>query len=176
MEKYEEYLERGNELFDDGDLSDALHYYNYAIALNPESKTAFSRRANCKSKLEDFEGAIIDLSRVIELDPQDIIPIIFRAEAKNLLMDYQGAQEDLTLAIKVSPDMSGLYFQRYRSKMKLKDFEGALMDLSLFYELDHDFMQFDPQLADGEAKSLIEDYSRAMKDFAITALIKLNPN
>jgi hypothetical protein len=51
-----DYLIQGNSSFVDGDYQNSMQNYSLEIEHNPKSSEAFSKRASCKLKLNDYLG------------------------------------------------------------------------------------------------------------------------
>ena len=65
----EDYVNRGNKLYSQGDYQAAISDYDEAIRLNPKYTEAYGNRGNAKSELGDFEAAILDYEAVSSSRP-----------------------------------------------------------------------------------------------------------
>lgn len=87
-------------------------------------------------KLNEFDKAIDDLTKVIELQPYNNNFYCMRARAKKDLGDFSGAIQDYTSAIEIKSDESRYYFRRAQLRSKLKDKSGAISDLTSAIKLE----------------------------------------
>eukprot|EP01126_Amoeba_proteus_P065968 TRINITY_DN9474_c0_g1_i4.p1 TRINITY_DN9474_c0_g1~~TRINITY_DN9474_c0_g1_i4.p1 ORF type:complete len:126 (-),score=13.98 TRINITY_DN9474_c0_g1_i4:130-507(-) len=62
-------ISEANSLFVDECYEDALEKFTRAIELDETKSDYYSKRSNCKLKLEDFTGAMQDAIRACQLDP-----------------------------------------------------------------------------------------------------------
>ncbi len=95
---------------------------------------AYLLRGVSKFGLEDYEGAIVDLTNSIILSFNENA-FYWRGMAKDKLKDYYGAIADYTSAININANNSDAYDSRGLSKGKLKDYDGAIGDFSKAIEL-----------------------------------------
>ena len=65
----EAYVNRGNELYNQGDYQAAISDYDEAIRLDPNDAIAYYNRGLAKSELGDLEAAISDYDEAIRLQP-----------------------------------------------------------------------------------------------------------
>jgi len=63
----------------DGELDQAVGYFNKAIETDPEDMAALTNRAEVYLKMNCFDQAAADLRSAIELDPDDESPLSSRA-------------------------------------------------------------------------------------------------
>lgn len=112
----------------------ALQDYDKGIALQPKSVFLYQVRGWFRyTRLQDFQGAIADLTQAIELQPNEASNYDFRASAYSLLDNNQEALKDLSKAIELKPDddeyynsRSGIYFSLTNFPEALKDVERAI--------------------------------------------------
>ncbi|MDQ3190584.1 MAG: hypothetical protein M3Q58_03240 [Bacteroidota bacterium] len=104
---------KGNALADKGNYSDAMHNYNQAIEIYKSKNDGthwlgkcYYYRANCKSQLEDYRGAINDYNSAIlawdygKIPNEALYPSIYyyRGICKNLINDIEGGCQDWSKA------------------------------------------------------------------------------
>jgi len=80
---------------------EALAIYNCLLTLYPKSGTAYHERGGVKTEMNDYRGAIDDLTKAIELDDGNNShgdSYVLRARAKRAMGDVKGAQDDEALA------------------------------------------------------------------------------
>jgi len=77
-------IETGKSFYKVRNIDSAIFYFNKAINLDNTSDDAYFRRALCKLKLKDNEGAIADYRSAIRINPKPVyynnIGIIFTLE------------------------------------------------------------------------------------------------
>ena len=119
-----------------GDIAESsessIFFYTTALEINPNLVEVYYKRANLRSYLKDFEGAIDDYSLAIEVtsfsSPESYLKRGFFIE--HYLKDYPRAVADYTKAIEIDPNYFDSYQQRAYTKLyKLKDYKGAIADL-----------------------------------------------
>jgi tetratricopeptide (TPR) repeat protein len=59
----------GNALADAGNASEALTYYNKAIAIQPRFYLAYENRGNTRITMGDYEGAVADYEEALKINP-----------------------------------------------------------------------------------------------------------
>lgn len=131
---YQAYCNRANSkimLYQD---TSALRDLNKAIQLNPMgdgAMWAFETRGNLKLALEDYEGAVEDLTLALSLcgDPADQ-PNLYcsRSIAYSHLKKEKKAIRDCDRAIQSDPRNEGAYCSRAIAKCHLHDTKGAQKD------------------------------------------------
>ena len=89
----------------------ALSDYNKALELNPQQIYFYMNRALTKINLEDYQGAITDLTKALEIPsaaPDDLIThsdaYYNRGNAREKLNDLDGACSDWRKAAEVDPE------------------------------------------------------------------------
>jgi tetratricopeptide (TPR) repeat protein len=135
--------------FNAGRYNEALDCFNIAIALDPNNSSAYTNRAMAKSKLLEYESALVDWETYIKLE-KHMYPLhendydhakmmveklktdpkvcFSRAEERLAINNYYGALADFTKAIELDPDFAKAYIARGGTKERLGDFSGAVED------------------------------------------------
>lgn len=85
--------ERGNQLFKEGKIPEAIKEYNEAIARNPEDYILYSNRAACYLKLAEYHLAIKDCEKCIQINPKFVKAYIRKGHAHYFLKEYSKALE-----------------------------------------------------------------------------------
>lgn len=154
------------------DDQESMVNYNKAIKLNPKFVMAYFGRAELKDILEDYNGAIKDITKAMEIDPNTKeLSYYLRAEVKMKLQDYQGAIADYSNSIEINPYSGQVYYHRGIAKLKLDDYLGAISDLTT--AIKRGDTSFDVYFERGILKHKLEDYRGAIADF--TDAIKSEP-
>ena len=105
-------------------------------------------RAEAKSSLGDYAGAIADYDKAIELDPEYAAAFSNRGDAKSNLGDYAGAIADFDKAIELDPKDATAYRHRGLAKIRWGQKDSGCLDFSKAVELGFD------------ANDLIEKYCK----------------
>ena len=132
--------------------------------------STYNNKGIAKSKLGDFEGAIIDCDKAIELNPKSAPAYHNRSINKTSLGDFEEAVVDCDKAIEINPK-SAYYTIRGIAKLYLKDLEGAIADQDKAIELNP--KDASPYNNRGIAKSKLGDFEGAIIDY--NKAIELNP-
>jgi tetratricopeptide (TPR) repeat protein len=130
----------------------SLSDYDRAIALTPQSFTAYNNRGKLKyQKLNDSQGALADWNRAIALEERSANALnpklatiysnrgILKYEKLN---DNQGALADYDRAIALNPKFVEAYSNRgFLKDEKLNDSQGALADFNRAIALNPKFVE-----------------------------------
>ena len=114
-----------------------IYYHRYNINDKAE---VYQLRANCKNKIQDFQGsekdylAIYNLWNDSEFHTNSADGYWHRGLAKLKSEDYQGAILDFNECAKFKNEIF-VYLDRGLAKKMLKDYEGALADYLKFKEI-----------------------------------------
>lgn len=68
----EQDFDKAREKSEEGNFQDAIYYYNQAIS-KKQKGIYYNNRAHCKSKINDYNGAIEDYNKAIQLEPSDAV-------------------------------------------------------------------------------------------------------
>ena len=168
----EDFYLKGNDEFKDKNYRRAIDFYSAAIAINPNYRGAYFRRAFARSNgLEDYKGAIEDYTTAIELYPTYIAAYNNRGTCRAALKDYKGAIDDYTKAIGLDPNYALAYYNRANSKSELNDNTDAIEDYTVAIRLKPDDAEYYYNRASSRAD--LDDHQGAIDDY--TVAIKLNP-
>ena len=95
------------------ELLHAFSYFSNAIKTAPDFATAYYERGIVNGRLNKFDRAVEDFSRVIELDPNDVFAYNNRGLARARgLKKYNEAIADFTKAVELDPQFAGAYDNR----------------------------------------------------------------
>ncbi|MGB2913470.1 MAG: tetratricopeptide repeat protein, partial [Pyrinomonadaceae bacterium] len=64
-----EFFNRGNDLFQKADYTNAISDYSRAIATDPTYIEAYRRRGIARLQVKNYAGGITDMEKVLELRP-----------------------------------------------------------------------------------------------------------
>ena len=129
-----------------GNLKDALTYFNEAIENHPSSETSYNNRAKFYADKGDLKKAKADLTKSIGINESGE-NYLNRAEVNMGLGDVEAARADLTKAL----EKGGLiedpytYYKRACCAIYLRDYRQANEDIRMAYKLNRD-PEFDKHL------------------------------
>ena len=104
---------KGIQFNNNGELLLAFNYFSNAIRTAPDFSTAYYERGIVNGRLNKFDRAVEDFSRVIELDPDDVFAYNNRGLARARgLKKYNEAIADFTKAVELDPQFAGAYDNR----------------------------------------------------------------
>jgi len=142
------------------------------IDLNPSNTSAYFNRGLSKSKLKDYDGALLDYSKVIDLDPSNTSAYFNRGLSKSYLKQYDAAIEDYSKAIDLDPSDGSAYTNRGTAKYYLKQYDAAIEDYSKVIDLDPS--DASAYYNRGTAKYYLKQYDAAIEDYS--KAIELDPS
>lgn len=102
--------------------------------------SAFSQKsgydkAMMKLEMENYDGALADLDKVIEADPSNAEAFFKRGYCHAMLQDHKAALVDFDRAISMKGDNGEWFLERGIAKLNLRDFEGACNDWKMSEQL-----------------------------------------
>jgi len=148
-----------------------IELLNTALKIDSKHLDALFYRGIAKYNIEDFDGAILDFTKIIFFDA-DADSYYNRGNCKFNLMDFDGALEDYQKAITLDPDLIGAYYNLANTKFNLEDFEGAIEDYSkVIQSFPTDYNSYSQRAL---AYMQIKSYKKAFKDFGACIIIKPN--
>lgn len=112
-----------------------------------ESEFKYVRLATKKRDLEDYKGAIEDLSKAITLNPNKPTYYNYRAIINSFQSNHDEAVNDYTKAIEYSPkefnynsivtkeEVADYYYNRANSRVEIDDYKGALEDCIMSWKI-----------------------------------------
>lgn len=118
------------------------------LAIGAVSMTAFGQESNAakakpfyesgkaRSAQGDFDGAIIEFTKVIEIDPKSPLAYAARGNAKLNLGALDEAIADFSKAIEIDPSRFIPYLNRGAAKVDKGDIDGAIADYTKVLTLD----------------------------------------
>lgn len=126
---------------DRGRYRDAIHMYDEAIKLDPDSPGVYFNRGTAKNAIGSFEAAIEDFDQAIRFAPFLAAAYSNRGFSKASLDDVEGAIDDYSKAIDMAPnfsisDLSVPYKNRALARARLGLVEEANADFEKAMELD----------------------------------------
>tara|TARA_R110000868_G_scaffold360484_2_gene622516 strand:- start:10174 stop:11136 length:963 start_codon:yes stop_codon:yes gene_type:complete len=147
-----------------------VELFSNAIELEPENFDAYFYRGVAKNNLGDFNGAILDYTKIIIFEPSADV-YFNRGNSKYSLMDFTGAKEDYSKALKLNPDFIEARYSLAVTKNDLEDYKGAIVDLEAASNINIT-IPIIMQLA--RAYSGLKNYSKASEIYNVA--VKVVPN
>ena len=114
---------------DDGDLAQAVHWYEAQVAHNAAMPAAWLNLGRVRASLGDAEGAMLAWDRAHALAPDDPRPLRLSAALAGERADLPEAIERFTRAIALMPGDAGLRFARAAHASSLALHAQAVTDL-----------------------------------------------
>lgn len=140
-----------------------LEYYNRAIEVKPDSKSAWRNKANVLMELERYEEAIAAYDKALLLNPADIGILYTKGEALYELGLYDEAYIQFENYISKTPQDADGWYNKARTLNKLERYEEALKNIEKAISLN---------LADASAWNLkgnvlknLDRYDEALKAY-----------
>ncbi|MEV6379801.1 tetratricopeptide repeat protein [Streptomyces sp. NPDC051773] len=127
---------RGRALHREGAHERAVAEYDRALALDPDSATAWQGRAVARAHTGDYAGAVADLDRADALAPDDVTTLVLRGDYHRLLGDLDAAVADLDRAVALDPVRRSTWASRGAARHAQGRLDEALADLDRALELD----------------------------------------
>ena len=151
------------------DPNEKIQLFTEAITLEPKNLDAYFYRGLAKHSIGDFNGAILDYTKIIFYEPSADV-YFNRGNSKYSLMDYYGAKEDYSNALKLNPDFIEARYSLAVTKNDLEDYKGAIADL----EVPNVYKSYPVLIQLARAYSGLKDYINTLKYY--NAAVLLNPD
>ena len=158
--------QKGRELYEKREFTEALLNLNKAIDLDPSYAPAYFLRGNIKDNFDDRHGAMKDYNTALEKNPKFADAFFARGNVKMKLQDYYGAIADFTSCISLNENNIEAYFNRGKAKQFLQAYEDAINDCSKIIQInpknvDAYFMRGILRIEFGDMKNGCLDLSKA---------------
>lgn len=123
----EQYFQRGNELFEEGDLMQAIDYYAQALVFDPKHARARVNRGLVHFKRNQWSRASDDFDKYLQSHPNDTVILVHRGQAAYMLQNFSDATHYLSLALQLAED-AGVRVDRGLAYFAARNWEAALQD------------------------------------------------
>lgn len=120
------YYMRGNSLFEQGKVDEAVKNFTAALEINPFLEDAFNNRGFGHLALDRPEKALADFSTAIELDPSQATPWNNRGTVLFGMGKEKEALRDYREALKVDPGYSDAHFNWGNLLLARKEYGKAI--------------------------------------------------
>lgn len=124
--KFEDEMERGNQLLQQGNYADALLAYNQAISLNPNHGEAWYNRGNALGCLQQYAEALAAYQRAIALEPERAEFWANRGHILVRLQQHSEAIASYDKAIALQPNNSEYWQYKGSLLARLQKYAEAL--------------------------------------------------
>ena len=133
------------------------------------SPDTYFRWGYMKLGLENYNGAIADLTETIRLAPKNVYAYFNRGIAKSYLGQYTDAIADWSEAIRLDPNFISAYVNRGFLKGELGQYIAAIADFNTVIQLKPNFAL--AHFYRGLMKDNLKQYAAAIKDFDTVILL-----
>lgn len=130
-----DHTQKGMELYEKHEYTEALMHLNKAIEADPSFATAYFVRGNIKDNFDDRHGAMKDYNAAVDRNPKFADAFFARGNVKMKLQDFYGAIADYTSAIALNENYIDAYFNRGKAKQYLQAYEDAINDCTKIIQL-----------------------------------------
>ena len=162
---------RGNKEAKSGNYEKAIHHYDKAIEISPQSATAFNNRGVAKAQLGNRKEAIQDFDKAIEINSKFAEAFNNRGNAKVELGSHKEAIQDFDKAIEINPQDANAYYNRGNRKAELGNHKEAIQDYGKAIKINpQDAEAFNNR---GFAKAKLGNRKEAIQDY--DQAIEINP-
>ncbi|MCF8272238.1 MAG: hypothetical protein K9I95_00245 [Flavobacteriaceae bacterium] len=153
------------------DANEQIQIFTEAINLEPNNLDAYFYRGLAKYNVGDFNGAILDYTKVIFYEAS-ADAYFNRGNAKYSLMDFVGAQEDFSNALKLNPEFIEARYSLGVTKNDLEDYKGAIeiLDLPNIYKSTPILFQL------ARAYTGLKDPLKALQNYNAAVLLEPSSN
>lgn len=151
------------------DPNEQIQLFTEAISLDPKNLDAYFYRGLARHNIGDFNGAILDYTKVLFYEPSADV-YFNRGNSKYSLTEYEGAKEDYANALKLDPGFIEARYSLAVTKNDLGDYQGVISDLNTpnAEKTAGIFLQL------GRAYAGLKDYKHALQNY--NSAVLLNPD
>lgn len=168
---------QANKLFRQGlratDPKEKINLFTQVIDLEPKNLDAYFYRALAKNDIGDFNGAILDYTKIIFYNP-DADSYYNRGNSKYSLEDFSGAKDDYIKALELDPNFIDARYNLACANYFLEEYESAIKDLTKVIQIIPREAQIYTQRAN--AYFALNKFKLALQDYSLAILIEPNAN
>lgn len=122
------YFYQGKNLYDEGENSEAVEYFNKYLEIFPNDHKAFNYRGLAYFASKKYEKALKDFNKSISISRAYAPAYNNRGETYSKMEEYEKAVKDFSTVIKLYPDNVQAYFSRGIVRLKDGDNDEAIED------------------------------------------------
>ena len=172
LDRSEDYVERADERYEQGDVDGAVEDYTRALDLDPDHPSEiYHRRGVAKAAMEETQGAIEDFSEALEIDADNVGALVDRGLAYYDQDNPQKALEDYNRAADTTDDdttLAKIYANRGVARFMMGQRQDAMEDFERALELDSAspapyLNRAKVRRANRDLEGALEDYDRAIE-------------
>jgi len=119
------------------DLTGAIEDFGKVISLDSNMTEAYFMRGQCRAKLDDLDGALLDWNTVLDQNPKHYAAINSTASVKFQLEDFEDALNYYSFLIENDQFLPDSYFVRAICRLKLNRLDESCSDLREACDLGH---------------------------------------
>ena len=168
---------QANKLFRQGlrttDPTEKIKFFNQVIELEPKNLDAYFNRALAKNEIGDFNGAILDYTKIIFYNP-DGDSYYNRGNSKYSLEDFEGAKADYLLALEMDSQFIDARYNLACANYFLEEYENSIENLNKVIKVVPDDARIYTQRAN--AYLALSKFRLALRDYSLAILIDPNAN
>jgi tetratricopeptide (TPR) repeat protein len=131
-----DYLERGNERFQQGDYDGAIAEYTKAIERDSAAADAFFNRGIAYANKKDYDRALADFMERVRLTPGDHNAYNARGSIYEQKKDFKLAIADFTEAIRLHSTFASAFSNRAQAYHHNRQYAEAIADFETAIRLD----------------------------------------
>jgi tetratricopeptide (TPR) repeat protein len=131
----EDYVQRGHERYEEGDVDGAVDDYTEALDIGGDDPDVYRKRGVARAAMNDVDGAIEDWTQALELDPDHVEARVDRALAYYEDQQPEKALEDFNKAVE-HEERAEIFANRGVARFQTGDVEGAREDLNRAIDMD----------------------------------------
>lgn len=151
------------------DIQERIGLLDQVIALESNNLDAYFYRGLAKNDLGDYQGAIIDYSKILIKEP-DADTYFNRGNSRYNLQDLEGAKADYAMAVASDKSFIDAQYSLACAQYDLGEYEDAIKTFSSVLQLVPD-LQIAYTLR-ASAYFALKDYKNALKDYSNAILAR----
>lgn len=167
------FMERGVASFNQGDLKQAIEWFNWAIKADSLDPVGYFNRGQANQSLENYRSALVDFRKASELNPNSADAFFWMGLAAFNLGRFDVAKDANTRAIELGfAQLSQAYLNRAQAYIRLGVNKQALADYdSVIAMKDQNLVQ--AYFNKGELHMRMQDKKSALSNYK--KVVELNP-
>lgn len=139
LEAHIAWLERADDLFQQGRFEEALHCYEKVVQAQPKAITTWFKLGICCENLQQYDGAIQAYDEVIQLQPEDYLAWLKKAKALENLSHWQEALEAYEEVLRLQPENYWVWADQGQLLERLSRRDDALAAYNRAVQIKSDF-------------------------------------